>query len=82
MKKCKKCGEDKDLSKFHKHKIEKDGYRSVCKDCRKIETTKYYKENSKRLKKYQKERYKIPEVKEHQKEYKKKYYKDNKKHFL
>lgn len=32
---CSKCGEEKELSEFCKHKIEKDGLSSICKQCKK-----------------------------------------------
>lgn len=34
MKKCSKCGQIKDLSSFHRDKAKRDGYKSVCKQCR------------------------------------------------
>jgi len=46
MKICSKCGIEKDFSCFHKHKTRKDGYREVCKVCRKPETKKYIIENN------------------------------------
>lgn len=42
---CSKCGEVKYLNHFGKNKNHKDGYRSICKKCRKIETQIYYKNN-------------------------------------
>jgi hypothetical protein len=36
MKKCTKCGIEKDESEFHKHARRKDGYNNVCKICRKL----------------------------------------------
>lgn len=42
---CGKCKIKKDLSEFHRSKIEKDGYEPICKDCRKLETKKYYDKN-------------------------------------
>ena len=47
---CIKCGEKKSLENFHRHKITKNGYRSICKNCVKI----YKKENEKHIKKYNK----------------------------
>ena len=35
MKKCTKCGIDKDLTEFNKSKTFKDGLRYNCKDCEK-----------------------------------------------
>ena len=48
MKKCKKCNEIKELSKFHKNNTMKDGYVNKCKECRKI----YNSENKDRIRKY------------------------------
>jgi len=52
MKQCCKCKKIKSLSEFHKDKYRKDGYRSICKFCRKkyrqehkIEIAKYYQEH-------------------------------------
>jgi len=42
MKNCSKCKIDKELSEFHKRASNKDGRTTVCKVCRKIETSKYY----------------------------------------
>lgn len=61
MKKCKKCGIEKELNEFFKHSITKDGFKSSCKDCckkydedtrekRKERLKKYYKENEIKLK--------------------------------
>ncbi|CEP79292.1 HNH endonuclease [[Clostridium] sordellii] len=41
MKMCSKCKIMKDESEFHKHSRSQDGLRSVCKECRKIETKEY-----------------------------------------
>ena len=41
MKKCSKCNEYKSIELFHKDKNSKDGYKTWCKDCRKLETKKY-----------------------------------------
>jgi hypothetical protein len=38
---CKGCGEEKNLEDFHKDKNTKDGYKAMCKECRKIETSEY-----------------------------------------
>ena len=44
-KKCNKCSVDKNIDNFHKDKKTYDGYYSVCKECRKIESKIYYKNN-------------------------------------
>jgi hypothetical protein len=45
-KKCNVCNIEKNLSNFHKWKYGPDGYKRECKECRKLETKKYYNENS------------------------------------
>jgi hypothetical protein len=45
MKKCGKCLFEKDLCLFGKDSKSKDGFKSVCKECRKIESKKRYDEN-------------------------------------
>ena len=42
MKKCIKCQALKPYSEFHKWNQRKDGYRTVCKECRKPDGEKYY----------------------------------------
>lgn len=91
MKQCIKCKEWKSYKEFHRCKTTKDGYKSVCKICRKeyykqnIEKTKeYYKKNKEKIKEYKKQ----DKVKKYQKEwyknnkdkvkkYQKEYYKQN-----
>ena len=76
MKKCSKCGEEKRLSEFPKHKNCKDGHRNQCKSCEKEYKKEYYQENKEYKKEYSKEWYQ--ENKEYKKEYQKKYRKENK----
>lgn len=38
---CKKCGIEKAVSEFHKTRINADGYKNECKECRKTESTQY-----------------------------------------
>jgi len=77
MKKCTKCGEDKDLSEFHKDKSKSSGLYPQCKECKKhfmrskkdsySETRKKYIErNKERINKKRKE-YRLKN-KEHEKE--------------
>ena len=40
---CKKCGEEKELEKFHKQKSCKLGYRSICNECYKEYRREYNK---------------------------------------
>ena len=63
-KKCTKCGEEKEVSEFHKMKGCKYGVRNTCKNCMKEYQKEYRKENADRLK-------------ECQKEYQKEYQKEN-----
>ena len=42
MKKCNKCGIEKQLSDFFKHKNAKDGYENACKQCVKDRRRKRY----------------------------------------
>lgn len=41
LKKCSKCGEEKSLLHFHKHKQSKDGHKSRCKICNNAEVRAY-----------------------------------------
>lgn len=45
MKKCIKCKENKNLCEFHKDSSRKNGMKENCIDCRKVETSTYYKNN-------------------------------------
>lgn len=44
-KKCTKCGTEKALSEFHKHKKTKDGYNWICKDCKRVQAKNYREKN-------------------------------------
>lgn len=68
MKICSKCKEEKEYSEFHKHKYSKDGYRYICKNCRKDSDRAYYINNN--IKEKTKEKRKID----------KRYLKSNKKY--
>jgi hypothetical protein len=70
-KKCKKCEELKPISEFGKHKISKDGLRSICKICNSNESKKYYNNNIDLVKNY------YNENNESIKEKRKKYYYNN-----
>ncbi len=45
MKKCNKCGEEKPITEFHKHKRCKSGYTTQCKTCSSL----YYEANKERI---------------------------------
>ena len=70
---CSKCGEEKEVSEFHKMKGCKYGVRNTCKNCmkeyRKEYQKEYRKENADRIKEYRKEN--ADRIKESQKEWQK-----------
>ena len=49
MKVCKRCLESKDFSAFHKRSSSPDGFSLECKECVKLRSQKYYKENKENL---------------------------------
>jgi len=57
MKFCPSCNNYKDNIKFSKSKFTKDGLRTYCKDCRRMEGKIYYKLNKKRVLINQKKRF-------------------------
>ena len=57
MKVCKKCGENKPLSEYHKKKQSKDGHESACKVCRNAERKAYYEANREKVTAQQKAYY-------------------------
>ena len=56
MKKCNKCKQNKDLSKFHKNLAKKDGLSYQCKSCLKEYHRKHYSLNKDKIKKIERER--------------------------
>lgn len=50
LKKCSKCGKEKELTSFRKDKTKKDGYYNSCKECGKEKDSDYYKRNSEQKK--------------------------------
>lgn len=48
-KKCKVCGEVKDLSEFNRNHKYLDGHLHMCKECRKIQNSRYYRKHSEQV---------------------------------
>lgn len=57
-KECSRCKQTKSVLEFHKSKSSKDGYKSWCKECRKLETKKYREQNKEALNAKKKQWYK------------------------
>ena len=74
MKRCSKCGIEKDESEFHKGS-HKDGLNAHCKQCRKV----HYYINKEKIREYQTEN--KENIREYQKKYDKKRYEENKEMF-
>lgn len=71
-KECFKCGVEKPLSEFYKHKYMADGHLGKCKECTKSYIRNYYQENREKVRAYDAERKKRPERKEQKLGYQKK----------
>lgn len=71
IKTCSKCGIEKPIDEFYKHKLTKDGHAGDCKNCR----NKYNKDNERHLKLKRKEW--LSKNKNHLKQYNKTYKKEN-----
>lgn len=54
---CNKCNEDKSLNEFHNDKRGKYGKNTICKECNNEKTRKYRKDNSEKMKEYDKKLY-------------------------
>ena len=76
MKKCTKCGEEKELGEYYKHKNSKGGLMSYCKKCAREKNKEYRSkpEVKERNKKRSKDYNNTPERKEYKKEWSKKYF--------
>lgn len=55
-KKCKKCGEEKLLDEFYKHKEMLDGHLNVCKECKKSYSNQYRTDNIEKVMEYDRNR--------------------------
>lgn len=72
MKKCFKCGVEKQLSEFYKHSKMADGRVNKCKECNKKDVQDNYADKREYYAKYEKERAQKPERKEKAIEYQRK----------
>ncbi|HEX5374632.1 MAG TPA: hypothetical protein VFW48_00575 [Solirubrobacterales bacterium] len=46
---CYRCGESKPVSEFAKDRSKASGYKSICKDCDRAKSRRYYTENGERV---------------------------------
>lgn len=53
---CFKCGIEKDLSQFYKHKAMSDGHLGKCKDCAKLDANLHRKNNLEQIREYDRNR--------------------------
>ena len=53
---CKKCLKEKNLNEFYVHKNTKDGHLNICKECKKIDNSKYRKANIEKVREYDRNR--------------------------
>lgn len=92
---CSKCLIDKELCEFNKHRLSKDGHKSCCRECQKIETKIYKLKNKEKIKEsgkqyFIKNRDRIMKVHDEYhinniekiKERRKRYYKNNKTKYI
>ena len=77
MKICFKCKARKKLSEFYKHSEMADGYLGKCKECTKKDVNEHRLNNLSRIRKYDRQRGKLPHRIKRVVEYTKKYRKQN-----
>ena len=77
---CVTCGLEKNILDFHKHKLRKDGHSNMCKECAKIKTKQWSKNN--KLKKIESDRQYRSMNKDKLNKYFKEYYYENKETIL
>jgi len=82
MKKCNKCGLEKDLTCFHKDKSKKDGLVTQCKECVSKRSKSYYLENKEKINKYVREYCKKKENKKRIAEQMSQFYQKNREELL
>ncbi len=77
VKKCFKCGKSKDLGEFYVHKEMADGHLGKCKECNKRDANEHRARNLDKIRRYDRERAKLPhrrkQIREYTDEYKKKF---------
>ena len=69
MKRCFKCGQEKDISEFYKHSKMADGHLGKCKECAKIDVKTRYDLKIEKIKEYERKRFQNQNRKEKLAEY-------------